>query len=502
MRHALPALALAVLLATHVGAALGAAPTDPNAAGQQPLAIMRVGEAVDHIGPALADVPVLVADTGLTLQHPDIAPRLFSMPASTTAPDPDGTGNPGTVAAGAAGWDLIGTDAPGALQPDADPSDTAPDGGHGTAVAGLLGAAWNNDAGGAGVAPNARFLALRTCWGSDQCYEYVQASAFNWAADRGVRVVSMSWLSGSPIENDLAAAIASHPNVLFVAIPSGNGGACDADAQPGDAAACADVNAQTPPMPCGLNVGNVLCVTTSAPDDGLACGAYGAQTVDVAVPTQNNVTTNRDGGFSPTNCATSYAAPTAAGLATILFGIDPAASAADVRGAIVDSARKVPAFQGKSVSGGIADAVAAVGLFQARRGIPGRTPQPGPGPGPGDSTPTPGPSPGPLADTTAPVLTLSISPRRFRARRRGVKLRVGLTEAAKVTIRWTRVRAKRSAGSLTRSLPSGTARLAFAGKDRRGHKLRPGRYRAVARAEDAAGNASKPVSVGFTIARG
>jgi hypothetical protein len=411
MRHALPALALAVLLATHVGAALGAAPTDPNAAGQQPLAIMRVGEAVDHIGPALA--------------------------------------------------------------------------------------------GGAGVAPNACFPALRTCWGSDQCYEYVQASAFNWAADRGVRVVSMSWLSGSPIENDLAAAIASHPNVLFVAIPSGNGGACDADAQPGDAAACADVNAQTPPMPCGLNVGNVLCVTTSAPDDGLACGAYGAQTVDVAVPTQNNVTTNRDGGFSPTNCATSYAAPTAAGLATILFGIDPAASAADVRGAIVDSARKVPAFQGKSVSGGIADAVAAVDLFQARRGIPGRTPQPpGPGPGPGDSTPTPGPSPGPLADTTAPVLTLSISPRRFRARRRGVKLRVGLTEAAKVTIRWTRVRAKRSAGSLTRSLPSGTARLAFAGKDRRGHKLRPGRYGAIARAEDAAGNASKPVSVGFTIARG
>jgi hypothetical protein len=496
MRRALPALTSAVLLLACTGTALAAAPTDPSAGGQQPLSIMRVGEALDHIGPALSDVPVLVADTGLMLQSPDISPRLFSMPADTPAPDADGA-HPGTVAAGAAGWDLIGTDAPGPLQPDADPSDSAPDGGHGTAVAGLLGAAWNNGVGGAGVAPNARFLALRTCWGGDQCYEYVQASAFNWAADRGVRVVSMSWLSGTPIENELATAIASHPNVLFVAIPSGNGGACNADAQPGDADACGDVNAQTPPMPCGLNVANVLCVTTSSPSDGLDCGAYGAQTVDIAVPTENSVTTNRDGGFSPTVCATSYAAPTAAGLATILFGIDPSATASDVRAAIVDSARKVPAFDGKSVSGGIADAVAAVDLFQSRRGIPGRTP-PTPEPGPTG----PSPAPGPTGDTTAPGLTMRIAPARFRAGRRGTTLRIGLTEPSKVTVSWTKVRAKRSAGSLSKSLPAGTSKLAFAGKDRRGRKLRPGRYRLVARAVDPAGNASTAVTRVFTITRG
>lgn len=501
MRRALPAMALAVLFATCPLAALAAAPTDPSAGGQQPLSIMRVGEALDHVGPALTDVPVLVADTGLMLGSPDLSSRLFSMPADTPAPDPDATGNPGTVAAGAAGWDLIGTDAPGPLQPDADPSDSAPDGGHGTAVAGLLGAAWNNGAGGAGVAPNARFLALRTCWGNDQCYEYVQASAFNWAADRGVRVVSMSWLSGTPIENELAAAIASHPNVLFVAIPSGNGGACNADAQPGDADACGDVNAQTPPMPCGLNVANVLCVTTSSPSDAPSCGAYGAKTVDIAVPTENSVTTNRDGGFSPTVCATSYAAPTAAGLATILFGIDPTATGSDVRAAIVDSARKVPAFDGKSVSGGIADAVAAVDLFQSRRGIPGRTPTT-PDPGPSGPGPGPSPTPGPAADTTAPRLTMTIAPTRFRAGRRGAKLRIGLTEAAKVTVTWTKVRARRSAGSATRSLPAGTTKLAFTGKDRRGRKLKPGRYRAVARAVDAAGNASKVVTAVFTIRRG
>src|SRR3954453_9968266 len=262
-RLAFPPPALAPLLAAGAATAVAAVPSDPSAAGQQPLSIMRVGEALDHVGPQLADIPVLVADTGLDLDHVDIAPRLFALPAETPAPDPDNTGNPGTVHAGAPGWDLIGTDAPAALQPDADPSDSAPSGGHGTLVAGLLSAAWNNGLGGAGIAPNARFVALRTCWGDDQCYQYVQASAFNWAADRGVRVVSMSWLAGAPFEDDLRTAITSHPNVLFVAIPSGNGGACDADGQPGGGSTCGDVDSNNPPMPCAMNAPNVLCVSTS-----------------------------------------------------------------------------------------------------------------------------------------------------------------------------------------------------------------------------------------------
>jgi hypothetical protein len=484
MRRLLPVTSLAVLLAVHCASAVGAAPSDPSAAGQEPLKIMRVGEALDHVGPALSDITVLTADTGLALQHPDIAPRLFAMPQDTPAPDPDGTGNPGTVMAGKPGWDLLGTDGPPALMPDADPSDSAPDGGHGTNVAGILGAAWNHGQGGAGVAPNARFLALRTCWGNDQCYEYVQASAFNWAADRGVRVVSMSWLSGTPIENDLAAAITSHPNVLFVAIPSGNGGACDADGQPGAPGTCGDVDANTPPMPCALNAPNVVCVTTATPSDGLDCGAYGHNSVDVAVPTQNNVTTTRDGGYTPTGCATSFAAPTLAGLATILFGIDPTASAADVRAAIVDSARKVPAFDGKSVSGGIADALAAVDLFQSRRGIPGRTPPvtntqtPASTPGPSGSAPGPAPA---AADTTLPVLKLKASLRRRL-------LRITLSEDATVRIACKRVGARRNAASLVRKLKTGTTRVTFPRK-----RLRPGRYRLTVTATDAAGNRSVPV---------
>jgi hypothetical protein len=166
----------------------------------------------------------------------------------------------------------------------------------------------------------------------------------------------MSWLSGSPIEADFKKAITSHPNTLFVTIPSGNGGATDAQ---GDA---------DQRMPCGLDAPNILCVSTSAPDDGLDCGDYGRTLVDVAVPTQNSITTANGGGFVPTGCATSFAAPTAAGLATILFGMSPTASPAQVRQAIIDGARPVAAWANKSVSGGIADAAGAVQALQGGGG--------------------------------------------------------------------------------------------------------------------------------------
>lgn len=345
------AILIASLLAG-VAVAPAAPPTDPQAAGQQPLRIMRVAKAVTRAG-ALADVNVLVADTGLDLDHPDLAPRLFSLPAPTPAPNPEGGASPGTVAAGAPGWDLLGTDAPPNLAPDPAPDDPPTGSGHGTLVAGLLGAAWDNGLGGAGVAPNARFVALRTCWDGDQCYQYVQAAAFDWAAARGVRVVSMSWLVGEP-EAGFVQAIRNANRTLFVAIPSGDEPGTSIDGEER--------------APCTLKLRNVLCVTTSSPGNKRSCGAFGRRSVDVAVPVQNSVTTAVGGGFVPTRCATSYAAPTAAGVATILFGAEPKAKPRQVRDAIIDGARRVRAFKNKTVSGGIIDAAAALKLLRRRVG--------------------------------------------------------------------------------------------------------------------------------------
>src|SRR4051794_36166059 len=80
------------------GSGSAADPTHPQAGQQQPLQIIRIGPALDMAGP-LQDVPVMIADTGLDLDHPDIAPRLFSLPQATKAPDSGGfyNGNPPTI---------------------------------------------------------------------------------------------------------------------------------------------------------------------------------------------------------------------------------------------------------------------------------------------------------------------------------------------------------------------------------------------------------------------
>jgi hypothetical protein len=366
-RFLIPVLiAAGVAIICCVSAAFAAAPTDPQAASQQPLQIMRVGEALDHAARPLGDVPVLVADTGLDLDHPDLASRVLS-------PVP-------------AGADFIGNDCqPPNNTPDNDPNHPPGCSDHGTLVAGLLGAAWNNGVGGAGVAPNATFIPFRTCWDDDQCYEFIQSDAMNRAIDNyGARVVSMSWLSGSPMEPEFKKTITSHPNTLFVAIPSGNGGATNAEPDASDR------------LPCGLDSPNILCVSTSSPDDGLDCGDYGKTLVDVAVPTQNSITTANGGGFTNTSCATSFAAPTAAGIATILFGIAPEATGSQVRQAIIDGARPVGAWSGKSVSGGIADAAGAVDALQSALGIVPGSP--------------PGTPPGGGGDTTAPETNITKGP--------------------------------------------------------------------------------------------
>jgi hypothetical protein len=349
-----------MLALVQCGSALAALPSDPLVPQQQPLRIMHVGKAMANLARPLKGVKVTVDDTGLDLDHPDIRSRLFSLKTATPAPDSGGfygTGNTPIIPAGGHGWDLIGNDCnPPNPSPDANPNHPPGCSGHGTAVAGILGAAWNNGVGGAGVAPNARFIAIRACWDGDQCYGYIQPDVIDWVAARGARVVTFSWLGGYDLGID--QAIGRHPRTLFVGIPSGNGGAYDADTSP-----------EGPPFPCALNRPNLICVSTSSPTDGLDCGAFGHHTVDVAVPTRNSRTTINGGGFGATGCATSYASPTAGGVAAILFGLVPSATGAQVRKLMIDSARDVPAWQGRSVSGGIVDARRAVNLMQSRFGL-------------------------------------------------------------------------------------------------------------------------------------
>ena len=354
-KKALVCCTLLLTIAMFAGSVNGASPTDPMAAQQQPLRLMHLGAALDRAG-SLRQVRVLVADTGIDLDHPDLQSRIFTIRQPVRAPDA-GTfgGNPPQVPAGSHGWDMIGQANgchPGEERPDADPNDPVGCSGHGTLVAGVLGAAHNNGTGGAGLAPNARFIGMRTCWDGDQCYDHITPPAVQWGIQRGARIVSFSWLSGP--NPALARVIRRNPKTLFVTIPSGNGGPSNAD---GDR-----------PFPCSVDSANVVCVSTSSPTGGLACGAYGRRVVDLAVPTQNSITTQVGGGYAPTGCATSFASPTAAGVAAILFGMHPGARASTVRKALIRGTVRRSAWRNRSVSGGTLDALRAVNAMKRLMG--------------------------------------------------------------------------------------------------------------------------------------
>lgn len=494
------------------------APNDPQypqqIASGGALSVLREPQALATLGTTpLAEVLVTSLDTGLDLTHPDLAGRVATVAEGTPAPTVYGQPptNPAVVPAGGSkGWDLIGfPDQPqdGSVQPDPDPTDPAGKTGHGTAVTGIMAAGFNNGVGGAGIAPNARILPIRSCWDFDNCFGSIQADAVPWAVARGVRVFSMSWLQGPPAQDGtwgdgLDAAIHAAPNALFVAIPSGNGGAADAG---------------TDRRPCGDPSPNILCVSTSAPDDGLDCGEYNATMVDLAVPTQNNVTTVNGGGQTTTGCATSYAAPTAAGAAAVLFGLDPSASASDVRAALVDSARPAAAWQGRSVSGGILDLNAAVKLFAQRRGIalksdavvivePDR-----PGGGGGGDTVKPTFSKLSLSRTTirrgrSASLTVTVSEPSglVMSLKRGVsgrRSRSGTCVKPSSAPRRARRCTRYVTGPLVHlpAVGAGTTKLTFRARNDAGTALSTGKYKASVVAIDAAGNRSAALRLTFTI---
>ena len=122
----------------------------------------------------------------------------------------------------------------------------------------------------------------------------------------------------------------------------------------------------------------------------------------------------------------------------------------------------------------------------------------------------------PGLDLTAPVISrASVKPNRFRVTRRrgsrrrpGTRIRFRLSEAATVTfvIQRRRGRSWVRSASFTKRRKAGRASLKFSGRVRVGKRkrlrtLKPGRYRLVLSADDAAGNHSKQVSRRFRIVR-
>ena len=427
-----------------------------------------------------ADVTMAIVDTGIDLDHTDLAANIWANPGESGAGreanglDDDGNG----YVDDAKGYDWVGADGV--------PDDLN---GHGTHVAGTAGAPGANGRGVAGVAWNARLMALRVldAQGFGDTADII--SAYAYAARAGADVVNLS-LGGGGLSNPEIAAIRAAPDVLFVTA-AGNDGTD---------------NDEAPEYPCAYDEPNVLCVGASDQEDGLAgFSNYGAETVDLAAPGVNVVSTWPGNQYVIFD-GSSMAAPHVSGAAALVLASRPAVGIVGLRAALLEGVDARPELSGATVTGGRLNARGA--LERAGAQPPPAPPTPAPAPSataPLAVEPEP-PAPFSSGDSSPPRLALRVParPALARALRRGLRVAITCSEGcvtsdARLTID-ARTAKRVGLGSRTptvataragRRSAAGTLTLAFrfgAGARRRLAPARSVTLRLAVTATDPAGN--------------
>ncbi|UCC87108.1 MAG: S8 family serine peptidase [Anaerolineales bacterium] len=294
------------------------------------------------------------------------------------------------------------------------------DEGHGTHIAGTIAQSTNNGQGVSGVAFGATLMPVKVLDGRGQgSYDSI-AQGIVYAADRGARVINLS-LSGRGSSSALTEAVdyAVQKGVLIVSAAGNSGGWVEYPAAYENVLAVGSV---------GFNRARVDYSNFGLELDLVAPG--GDTDVDLnqdGYPDGILQETFRDDatkfGFYLYE-GTSMAAAHVSGVAALLFGRNPGATATQVREAMQNTAFDLgPAGRDNEYGNGLvlaADALAAIGgppitptPTSTSTPIPGPSPTPsatstsGPGPSPTPtttSTPGPGPSPTPTI-TPSPSAT-------------------------------------------------------------------------------------------------
>jgi subtilisin family serine protease len=203
------------------------------------------------------------------------------------------------------------------IDPTSPPRD---DHGHGTAVAGVVGARSNNGQGMAGVCWFCLIMPVKVLDSSGSGDDTRIAAGIVWAVDHGARVINLS-LGGPGNTPELAAALAYASRKGAIAVAAAGNSGTTLPFYP-----AADANA--------LSVG----ATTTA-DRAYAWSNYGPL-VDVAAP-GCNVAPLLGGGYR-LFCGTSSSAPIVSGLAALVLSTHPGATPAEIRSAIERSGAPLP----------------------------------------------------------------------------------------------------------------------------------------------------------------
>jgi subtilisin family serine protease len=215
-------------------------------------------------------IVVAVVDSGVDAKHPDLAANIWTNPGETpeNGVDDDNNGYVDDLH----GWDFADDD----NHPEA-PVDSH---GHGTHVAGIIGAVGNNGVGVVGVCWQVSIMPLRFITAADYGTTEDAIDAIRYAAENGADVINLSW-GGSGYSQALKDEIdaAGLAGALVVCAAGNDGNNLD------------DVKT----YPASFDSANVLSVGASDADDEPAWFTnYSDSLVDVAAPGSDILSTVPD----------------------------------------------------------------------------------------------------------------------------------------------------------------------------------------------------------------
>jgi len=314
-----------------------------------------------------AAVLVAIIDTGIDYRHVDLKANIYTNPGEDPWSDPNdpSTGN------------KLDDDGNGLVDDwkgynfHAKTNDPYDDNGHGTHVAGIIGAAGNNSLGVTGVCWQVRLVGLRILNASGDGNVGDAIDGIEYAIQLGARILNHSW--GGPDKSiflEEAIRFAHSRNALVVAAAGNDGVNTDI----------------SPQYPACLDLDNIISVAATdhgdqralwgEPDEntddcGFSCSNamaavpgsnWGASTVDLAAPGKEIYSTV-PGGYAVFS-GTSMAAPYVSGAAALLLARNSGLTNLQVKQRLMSSVDPLTAFNGLSVTGG------RLNLQKALAGLP------------------------------------------------------------------------------------------------------------------------------------
>lgn len=267
-----------------------------------------------------SSIIVGVIDSGVEYDHPDLVDNMWTNSDEIAGNGIDDDGN-GYVD------DFFGYDFD---NEDPDPRD---DNGHGTHVAGTIGARGNNSIGVTGVGWNASLMALKVI-GTGSNADV--ARAIDYATDNGAKITNNSYgYAGSNVGGSQtisnAVGRAKDAGVLYV-VAAGN-------SRSTIPASNMDGSFNSWPAELSKVHDNVITVAATDSDGSFASYSHwGTESVQIAAPGTQIGSTYTNGGYVYSS-GTSMAAPHVAGAAALLWAERPELSYLDIKDAMLSTAR-------------------------------------------------------------------------------------------------------------------------------------------------------------------